>query len=80
MEDLFGLLRTGTKLPIHSVVLEVNRSLERIESGMCTIDHMSDLHKDFLNLMKGYQITAKRKRLRTLKQIAAYNVAKVHVK
>ena len=34
-----------------------------------------DLHEDFPTLMKGYQITAKRKRLRTLKQIAAYNVA-----
>ena len=82
-QDFFGLLRTGTKLPIHSVVLEVNRSLERIESGICTIDHVSengdisiDLHEDFPTLMKGYQITAKRKRLRTLKQIAAYNVAK----
>ena len=35
-----------------------------------------DLHEDFPTLMKGYQITAKRKRLRTLKEIAAYNVAK----
>ena len=82
-KDFFGLMRTGTKLPIHSVVLEVNRSLERVERGICTIDHVSengdisiDLHEDFPTLMKGYQITAKRKRLRTLKQIAAYNVAK----
>ena len=41
-QDFFGLLRTGTKLPIHSVVLEVNRSLESIESGICTIDHVSE--------------------------------------
>ena len=34
------------------------------------------LYYDFLTLIKGYQINAKRKRLRTLKQIAAYNVAK----
>ena len=79
----FGLLRTGTKLPIHSVVLEGNRSLERIESGICNIDHVSEngdifiyLHEDFSTLMKGYQITAKRKRLWPLKQIASYNVAK----
>ena len=80
-EDFFGLMRTGTKLPIHSVVLEVNRSLERVECGICTIDHVSengdisiDLHEDFPTLMKGYQITAKRKRLQTLKQIASYNL------
>ena len=63
--------------------MEVNRSLERIECGICTIGHVSengdismDLHEDFPTLMKGYQITAKRKRLRTLKEIAVYNVAK----
>ena len=79
----FGLLLTETKLPIQSVVLEVNKSLERVESGICTIDHVSenadvsiDLHEDFPTLMKGYQITVKRKRLRTMKQIPAYNVAK----
>ena len=61
----------------------MNRRLERIERGYCLIDHVSengdisiDLHENFPTLMKGYQITAKRKRLRTLKQIAAYNVAK----
>ena len=82
-EDFFGLMCTGTKLPIHSVVLKVNRSLERVECGICTIDHVSengdisiDLHEDFPTLMKGYQINANRKQLRTLKQIAAYNVAK----
>ena len=82
-EDYFGLLRTGTKLPMHSVVVELNRNLEKIVSGNCTIDHVSangditfDLNEDFPTLMKGYKITAKRKRLRTLKQIAAYNVAK----
>ena len=52
--------------------------MERVELEICTIDHVSengnisiDLHEDFPTLMKGYQITAKRKRLRT-----AYNVAK----
>ena len=73
-QDFFGLLWTGTKLPIHSVLLEVNRSLEKIESGICTIDHVSengdisiDLHEESPTLMKGYQITTKRKRLQKLK-------------
>ena len=53
-----------------------------IESGICTIDHVSEnedksivLYEDYPTLMKGYQITAKKKRLHTLKQIAAYNAA-----
>ena len=82
-EDYFGILRTGTKLPIHTVVIELNRRLESIECGTCTIDHVSEngdisikLHEEFPTLLKGYQITAKRKRLRTLKEIAAYNVTK----
>ena len=81
--DFNGLLRTGTKLPVHTVVLVTNRKLGEIDSGSCTIDHVSpngdisiDLHEKFPTLMKGYKILAKRKRLRTLKQIAAYNVAK----
>ena len=82
-EDFSGLLRSGVKLPIHTVVMEVNRRLEKIEHGDCWMDHVSengdisiDLHESFPTLMKGYQVTAKRKKLRTLKQIAAYNVAK----
>ena len=60
----------------------MNRSLERIESGYCLIDHVGengisiDLYENFPTLMKSYQISAKRKQLRTLKQIPAYNVAK----
>ena len=53
LKDFFGLMRTGTKHPIHSVVLEVNRSLERVKHGICIKDHASenddisiDLHKD----------------------------------
>ena len=32
-EDISGLLRSGVKLPIHTVVMEVNRRLEKIEHG-----------------------------------------------
>ena len=62
-EDFFVNLRTGIKLPIHTVVMEANRRLKRIECGTCTIDHVSgdisiNLHEEFPPLMKGYQITA----------------------
>ena len=82
-EDFSGLLRSGIKLPIHTVVNEINRRLEKISSGNCWIYNVSengdlsiDLWEHFPTLHKDYQVTAKRKRLRTLKQIAAYNVAK----
>ena len=78
-----GLLRTGRGLPIHSVVQEIKRRLERIENGTCTINHVSengnisiDLHEQFSTLRKVYQITAIQKQLETFKQIPAYNVAK----
>ena len=83
-EDFYGLVRTGTTLPMHSVVQEINTRFERIENGTCTINTISengdisiDLHEDFPTLLKGYQIVAKRKSLKTLKQIAAFNVAKL---
>ena len=41
-EDFFGLLRSGTNLPIHTVVMDMNRRLEIIESGYCLIDHVSE--------------------------------------
>ena len=68
---------------MHSVVQEINKRFERIESGTCTLNMLSengdisiDLHEDFPTFLKGYQILAKRKSLRTLKQIAAFNTAK----
>ena len=83
-EDFYGLLRTGTTLPMHSVVQEINKRFKRIECGTCTLNMISEngdisiaLHEDFPTLLKGYQILAKRKSLRTLKQIAAFNVAKL---
>ena len=55
--DFNGLLRTGTKLPVHTVVLATNRKLGKIDSGSCIIDHVSqngdisiELHEDFPTL------------------------------
>ena len=54
-----------------------------VEHGTCTIENinengniMIDLFENLPTVLKGYQITAKRRNLTTLKQIAAYNVAK----
>ena len=82
-EDFHGLFRTGTKLSMHSVVIEVNTRLKAINQGFCYIDNIDnngniiiELHEMFPTLMKGYQIRARRRKLRTLQQIASYNVAK----
>ena len=60
-EYFFGLLRSGTNLSILTVVMDVNRRLEKIESGYCLIHHVCeygdisiDLHENFPTLMKGY--------------------------
>ena len=42
MGRFFELLRAGTNLPIHTVVMDVNGKLESIESGHCLIDHVSE--------------------------------------
>ena len=66
MGRLLSKLRTGTKFPIHTLVIEVNRRLERIECGTCTIDHVSEngdisinLNEEFPTWMKDNQKSSK---------------------
>ena len=68
---------------LHSVVTELLRRFQLLEDATCSIENinengniMMDLLEHLPTVMKGYQITAKRRNLRTLKRIAAYNVAK----
>jgi hypothetical protein len=82
-EDFSGILRTGTKLSMHSVVQEINSKLELLENNTSYVDLIEEngniliQHDEtFPNLSQGFLLTAKRRRLRTLKDIAAYNVAK----
>ena len=75
-------LRTGSKLSIQRIVENLNRELEAIESVNAyigTIDEngsieieISEEHEDIL---QAFTIRASRKRLRRLKEVAAYNVA-----
>ena len=81
--DYHGLLRSGTNLSIHSVVKDIDKRFKLIQKGGCSIDQIDDngnftidLNEFFPTLMKGYIITAKRRKLRKLEQISAYNVAK----
>ena len=70
-------------MSIHSVVSKINNRLDSIENAICTIDEIDEngnitiyLQDMLPTLLQGFMISGKRKKLRTLKQISAYNVAK----
>ena len=68
---------------MHLIVQEINSKLELLENNCSYVDLIDEngniliQHDEtFPNLSQGFLLKAKRKRLRTLKDIAAYNVAK----
>jgi hypothetical protein len=82
-DDFFGTLRAGTKLPMHSIVTNINIQLELLENSSSYLDLIDDngniiiQHDEtFSTFAQGFRLKARRKRLRKLKDIAAYNVAK----
>ena len=82
-KDFYGILRTGSKLPMHYIVTKINSQLELLENSMSYVDVIDDSgniviqhDETFPTFSQGFIVKAKRKRLRTLKDIAAYNVAK----
>ena len=81
-EDLEALLRTGTKLSIHKVVANLKREfsyLELVDTFIEAIDENGNIivqvDEDSEDVLQGFAITAKRKRLRRLSDVAAYNLA-----
>ena len=82
-EDFYGILRAGTELSMHSIMVKINNQLNLLENGVSYIDMIDDngnitiqYDETFPTLSQGFEVKAKRKRLRKLKDIAAYNVAK----
>ena len=82
-EDLYGILLAGTELSMHSMVTKINNQLKLLENGVSYVDMIDDngnitiqYDETFPTLSQGFEVKAKRKRLRKLKDIAAYNVAK----
>ena len=79
-EDFRGILPSGTKLSIHSVVAKIEEQIKSLtdcylywiyENGNIVVNLQeisSTVHQEF-------EITARRKKLRRLEQIAAFNVA-----
>ena len=68
---------------MHSIVTKINNQLKLLENGVSYVDMIDDngnitiqYDETFPTLSQGFEVKAKRKRLRKLKDIAAYNVAK----
>ena len=82
-QDLRALLRTGTTLSIHRVVSYLRKRFEEISAYEATIEMIDEngnieivMVEDNGKILQSFTVKAKRKRLRRLKDIAAYNVAK----
>ena len=82
-EDYHGILRAGTELSMHSIVTKIHILLKLLENGVSYIDMIDDngnitiqYDETFPTISQGFEVKAKRKRLRKLKDIAAYNIAK----
>ena len=79
-QDFHGILRSGTKLSLHSVVSRIEENFKSLKNGyLDLIDEngniMIDLHETSTTIHQEFEITARRKKLRRLEHIAAFNIA-----
>ena len=81
-QDFRALLCTGSRLSMHTVVENLNHKFEAIEISDAyveSIDENGDIEIELSEstdeLLQAFTIRAKRKKLRSLKDVAAYNVA-----
>ena len=79
-----GLLCTKTKLKIHEIVKNFSKHFETVEDIDAYIENIDEngnleigLSENNENIFHSFTIRASRKRLRRLKEIAAYNVGHV---
>ena len=80
--DFQALLRTGSMLSIHKVVKYITENFENIHGFDVTIDTIDEngnmeitITEDTEDIFQGFIVKAKRKRLRRLQDIAAFNLA-----
>ena len=81
-EDFHSLLRSGAKLSMHDVVSKLNENLKLIQNSLSYIEWIDEngnmdiiLDEMSATLLQGFTITARRRKLRRLKDISAYKVA-----
>ena len=80
-QDFHGILRSGTKLSLHSVISRIEDKFKLLTN--CYLDLIDENGNIIINLYEmsttihqEFKITARRKRLRRLEHIAAFNVAR----
>ena len=83
-EDFWGILCSGTNLSIHKVVSRINGSLKSLPNSSAYIEWIDEngniqisLEENSPSLLQEFTIIARRRKLRRLKDIAAYNVARL---
>ena len=83
-EDFWGIIRSGTNLSIHKVVSRINESLESLPNSSAYIEWIDEngniqinLEENLPSLLQEFTIIARRRKLKRLKDIAAYNVARL---
>ena len=81
-QDFRALLRTGSRLSIHAVIENLNQKIEATENTDAYVETIDEngnieieLSESTEDLLQAFTIRAKRKKLRSLKEVAAYNVA-----
>ena len=82
-EDFHGIFRTGTKLSLHSVISNTEEKPKLLKNCSASIEWIDEngnitiyLDEIFPDFQQNFKITARRKKLRRLEQIAALNVAR----
>ena len=80
-QDFHGILRSGTKLSLHSVISRIEEKFKLLTN--CYLDFIDEngniiitLHETSTTIHQEFKITARRKKLRRLENIAAFNVAR----
>ena len=80
--DFQALIRTGTLLSVHKVVEHIVRDFGELNDVDATLEMIDDngnmeimITEDTKDMFQGFKVKARRRRLRRLKEISAYNLA-----
>ena len=80
--DFQALIRTGTLLSVHKVVEQIGTNFGKIHDADVTLEMIDDngnmeimIIEDTKDMLQGFTVKARRRRLRRLKDIAAFNLA-----
>ena len=76
--DFQALIRTGTLLSVQRVVERIGSEFGKIDNIEATLEMIDDngmITEDTQDMLQGFKVKARRRRLRRLKEISAFNIA-----